>query len=99
MKLAESIDLFRRRFRFTAKDDGVLQVFVDLKPTKDTFYVVVSDNTIDTERTRIQLSYMRVLNDVDNVAIKVITESSSPVKSDYHLIWTREGLATAAPKA
>lgn len=99
MKLSESIDLFRRRFRFTAIDDGVNFVCVELKDNKTTFYVDVAANTSESEVTRIQTAYIRTLEDINNVAVKVIPHERWRHRKDLKLIWTKEGLATAAPKA
>lgn len=99
MRLTEAIDLFRRRFRFVAIDDGVNFVCVNLKPTRTEFLVNVRAQTPSNEVIRIQTAYMRMLEDIPDISVKVVPHERWVHNSSYKLIWTKEGLATAMPKA
>lgn len=95
MKLGEAIDLFHRRFRFTAKDDLVNFACVIIEGESVKYYVNVMDNcNVD----KVQAAYSRSLQDFENVSIKIIPSSKWKHNHKFHVIWTRTGLASA-PKA
>ena len=99
MKLSESIDLFRRRFRFVAVDDGVKFVYVDLHPNLTKFLVLVDSDLTKDDTIKIQAAYNRKLEDIPEAAVKVIRLDDWRHFDRYKLIWTSTGLAEYAPKA
>ena len=99
MKLAEAIDLFHRRFVFHVAEHHIKETYARMSDTGVTYFIHIRDTITESECIKLQTVYMRLVQDVPIVSVKVISDDQWVVRRNWVLVWSAEDKAFQGPKA